>query len=227
MIAAYCLLRDFYGTRRGHSWISEEDKLYTSIWGDREGDFHLMQLDMHPKFNQKRLDNAYPLFAELPERAISLHYDYWNSIAVIPFKYSKQTGIEFKELDNWRNLLDVDPRESQYFDYDNFEFDNCEMIRIPKRIENNEINWKKYPFGVISSENIHFIPAIDKDENLWIYKSNENGIRITNFGKYKPYVKISKEDIPNLLKGVIHAVKNYHTRMHPSTLAYILEELNI
>ena len=226
VIAAYCLMKDYSTSRNWFGWLSKEEKFYTSMWGDVNGDFHLLQLDMHPESEQKRIDGSYPLFGDLPAKGIFLHYDYWKTFTLLPFKYSKQTGTEFKELKNWKDLLNAEPVESRYFDLDEclFEFE-CDMIKIPEKIENDMFNIKKCPFGMLHGEHANYVPAIDKEKNLWFYMSSNDGILINNIGIYKQYMKISKENVPMILKGVIHAVKDNQTRMRPSTLAYVLDGL--
>ena len=223
VIAAYCLMKDFETRHKAYSWFSEEHKLKTHIYGDIHGDVCIIQLNLHPVLKQKRIDGTYPLFGELPENSTRLDYGEWLTLAIIPLKYSVQTGIEFEEIKNWRELLNVEPKKSNYEDYNFFEiqFKKCNIVS-----ENHSS--EGYPFGLMCSTDAYFMPVIDSQNHLWIYSTYQTkGKKISlNNTDYYPLIKIPKEDVPNLFKGVIHAVKNHQTRTLPSSLAYLLEMLS-
>ena len=74
------------------------------------------------------------------------------------------------------------------------------MIYQYKKITINinvKLDLEKCPFGRMDSEDNHFVPIIDKDKN----RSSEDGISLANFGIYTPYIKISRNEVPHLLKG--------------------------
>ena len=233
VIAAYSLMHGYKSLRKPYSWTSK-DKSLNYIWGDMYEDVQISQIDLHPDFPQKRIDNIYPLFGELPEKRIPLHYDYWETLITIPFKYSQQTGLKFEELESLKGILNAEPRKPIYSDSDiSFilsSFEKCDIIELPEKFEGKMLDLNKFPYATMSNNNVYFIPVIDNERNLWFYRSSdnensENNILINDIGSYEPYIKISKEDIPHLFKGVVRAVKNHQTRTHPEHMAYLISEI--